>query len=275
MADQSSDSTSAKPPDDARERLRQHFLHDRTPDRWDELWKGGTFLPWDRGVPNPALTDALAKTTIIGSPLREDGSRKRALVPGCGKGYDVHLLAAHGYDAYGLEVGNAIEAARKFAEEAQEREEYRAKDDNLGKGKVGFVQGDFFRREWEEGISGGSSKGFDVIYDYTVSSSFTFLPMCYHFSLLHQASKLAGCRQSAPNALTAVPLRHAAQPTTVLVKTHDRAPRSRRHANLPRIPHLQGAVHWWPALGSHPRDVRDASPISRRGTRVRLQRLRG
>jgi SAM-dependent methyltransferase len=158
----------AKLPDDARERLRQHFLHDRTPNRWDELWKDGTFLPWDRGVPNPALEDTLVNTTLIGSPLRQDGTRKRALVPGCGKGYDVHLLAAHGYDAFGLEVGNAVEAARKFAGEVSQREEYAAKDKTVGKGNVEFVEGDFYKGDWEKSVAGDQS-GFDIIYDYTVS----------------------------------------------------------------------------------------------------------
>jgi SAM-dependent methyltransferase len=158
----------AAAPDDARERLRQHFLHDRTPNRWDELWKDGSFLPWDRGVPNPALEDTLAtKGDIIGSPLRKDGSSKRALVPGCGKGYDVHMLAAFGYDAFGLEVGNAVEAARKFVGEVGGREEYVARDAKVGKGKVEFVEGDFYKRGWEKNLV-GEQGGFDIIYDYTV-----------------------------------------------------------------------------------------------------------
>lgn len=38
----------------------------------------------------------------------------KALVPGCGKGYDVLLLSAFGYDATGLEISSkALEEARK------------------------------------------------------------------------------------------------------------------------------------------------------------------
>ncbi len=155
-------------PDDGRERLRQHFLNDHTPDQWNKLWKEGTFLPWDRGISNPALPDTLdTKSSLIGPALRSDGTRKRALVPGCGKGYDVYLFAAYGYDAYGLEVGDAIEAAKRFAPEAETRDEYRARDVEVGKGKVKFVQGDFYAKEWEKGIG---ESGFDVIYDYTVGS---------------------------------------------------------------------------------------------------------
>jgi SAM-dependent methyltransferase len=124
------------------------------------------------GIPNPALTDTLdTKITILGSFLKSDGSRKRALVPGCGKGYDVYLFAAYGYDAYGLEVGHAVEAARVFASEAETKEEYRCRDAKAGKGKVEFVQGDFYAKEWEQGIGEG---GFDIIYDYTVGPFFHF-----------------------------------------------------------------------------------------------------
>lgn len=126
------------------------------------------------GVPNPALPDTLdTKTTIIGSPLRQDGSRRRALVPGCGKGYDVHLFSAYGYDAYGLEVEDAVATARKNVDEYQGRVEYRARNEGIGKGKVEFVQGDFYAKEWEAGIGEG---GFDVIYDYTVRL-FLFFPV--------------------------------------------------------------------------------------------------
>ncbi|KIW08788.1 hypothetical protein, variant [Verruconis gallopava] len=153
---------------DARERLRQHFLNNRSPERWDELWKDGSFLPWDRGTPNPALIDTLdSKWSTIGPALKQDGSRRKALVPGCGKGYDVYLFAAYGFDAFGLEVGNAVEAAKKFAPEADTRDEYKARDENVGKGKVEFVQGDFYAKDWETSCHLDGNSGFDVIYDYT------------------------------------------------------------------------------------------------------------
>ena len=152
---------------DARERLRQHFLAENTPKRWDDLWAAGTFLPWDRGTPNPALIDVLeTRKDLLGEPLVE-GHRKKVLVPGCGKGYDVYLFAACGYDAVGLEGSkHALEACEGFRGEVEGKEEYRVRDEKVGRGSVRFVEGDFFKSEWEGGVADG---GFDVIYDYTVS----------------------------------------------------------------------------------------------------------
>ncbi|KAE9964990.1 hypothetical protein EG328_010051 [Venturia inaequalis] len=159
-----------------RERLREHFSAENTPSRWDDLWSTGTFLPWDRGTPNPALIDVLStKQEYLGPPIvEEDGKqrRKKALVPGCGKGYDVFLFAAFGYDAYGLEGSpNAIKACEGFRKEAEGKEEYAIRDQKAGRGSVKFVLGDFFSKTWEKEID---TKGdeeeevkFDVIYDYT------------------------------------------------------------------------------------------------------------
>jgi len=55
---------------------------------WNELWKQNT-TPWDRDRPSPALVDTLkSKSAILGAAVdKSTGSRKRVLVPGCGKGY--------------------------------------------------------------------------------------------------------------------------------------------------------------------------------------------
>jgi SAM-dependent methyltransferase len=188
------------------------------------------------GTSNPALIDTLdTKSSIIGPPLKSDGSRKRALVPGCGKGYDVHLFAAYGYDAYGLEVGYAVEAARRFAPEADTKEEYRARDAGVGKGKVEFVQGDFFAKDWEQGIGGG---GFDVIYDYTVCHS----PLSLHSN--HRA-----------NTLVIVPLRHAAQPAVSVVETNGGASCAGGYIDYPRVSDVQGSFDGRTAVWSQARDV--------------------
>jgi SAM-dependent methyltransferase len=153
-----------------RERLRQHFLERNDPNRWDELWSKGDFLPWDRGTPNPALIDVLStRKDHLGPPVitgtNGKSRRKRALVPGCGKGYDVFLFAAFGYDAFGLEGSNhVVQACEGFRGEAETREEYKVKDESAGKGDVRFVHGDFFSEDWEKEAGAG---GFDVIYDYT------------------------------------------------------------------------------------------------------------
>jgi len=165
-------------PNPDRERLRQHFLsHDPTahPNKWDELWKGG-FLPWDRNQPNPALVDTLTtRTDVLGPPLHtptgssDTPRRKRAFVPGCGRGYDVLLLASFGYDAYGLEVSpNALAACEAYAQEQLSKgaeSPYAARDPKVGRGNVKCILGDFFSSEWE--ASNGIDSGFDLIYDYT------------------------------------------------------------------------------------------------------------
>ena len=143
--------------------------------RWDSLWQTGD-LPFDKGFPNPALADALLeKQDLFGSSFDEDSRangvsrRKRALVPGCGRGYDVLLLAGLGYEAYGLEVSSeAINACEKFA--AENAQGYAKVVPEVGPGPYRFIKGDFFDRSWESHIGSGFN-GFDLIYDYTVSYS--------------------------------------------------------------------------------------------------------
>lgn len=124
-------------------------------------------------------------------PQQQQQQRKKALVPGCGRGYDVLSLASLGYDTFGLDGSeNAILAARKL--EAEEiscgSDAYRLRDPLVGKGKVQFIIGDFFREDFLTAIStttttthGDSSAStsndtvppttadekFDLIFDYT------------------------------------------------------------------------------------------------------------
>ncbi|KAL4975894.1 S-adenosyl-L-methionine-dependent methyltransferase [Aspergillus desertorum] len=181
-------------------RLIAHFENCPTPSHpkaWSDLWDAGESSLWDRGMPSPALIDLLEsyQNTLL-YPLEPETEkdcgeadtgetrkrRKRALVPGCGRGYDVLTLALHGFDAYGLEVSaTAVSEARGFAErelsspqashcgEKFDRERAR----HVGVGKVRFVQGDFFEDSWAEeedlGLDvGKDGKGkFDLVYDYT------------------------------------------------------------------------------------------------------------
>ncbi|OAL57228.1 S-adenosyl-L-methionine-dependent methyltransferase [Pyrenochaeta sp. DS3sAY3a] len=190
------------------DRLRSKFASSTAPDHgsvWDALWEEKTFLPWDRGNACPALIDLLAvqsQATSTTSPspptsqtpnptpaspqptstpgnttlppaLREDGSRRRVLVPGCGAGYDVALFAAHGYDAVGLEISrHAAEVARAYVEGARgsdkgplEGEYEAAVGKSGGWGSVKIVEGDYFDDAWVGGA--GGEGGFDVIYDIT------------------------------------------------------------------------------------------------------------
>ena len=159
----------AQQPAGAPSNLQQHFATGSTGDtsRWAELWKT-KFTPWDRGMPNPALHDLLrGRKDIIGSCWQETGGgrrRKKALVPGCGRGYDVLLLASFGYDAYGLEIE---EAAIEQCKEVQKRDgdKYQVQDGVDGAGAVEYLLADFFDVGWSKGID-----GFDLIYDYTVRS---------------------------------------------------------------------------------------------------------
>jgi methyl halide transferase len=165
-----------------RTRLLEHFsVPDNTfGSRWADLWDAGDFLPWDKGAPNPALEDILKdRRDLLGESvfIEEEGGkkrRKRALVPGCGRGYDVLLLASFGYDAYGLDISeSAVKLCDEFARE--HGGDYKAKDDAVGAGKVKFLVGDFFGKEWEREVEGGAS--FELLYDYTVSMPFRAISM--------------------------------------------------------------------------------------------------
>lgn len=158
---------SSNPPDqptDARARLLSHFTAAKGTTehgaKWNELWKEG-FLPWDKGIPNPALVDLLFERQDIVPP--PSPKKKKALVPGCGKGYDVLLLSAFGYDAYGLEISSkALEEAKKVEGEMSGKGVYATRE-GVKEGSITWLSGDFFKDEF----LGGEGK-FDLIYDYTV-----------------------------------------------------------------------------------------------------------
>jgi SAM-dependent methyltransferase len=156
---------------DDREKLRQHFQDqpaEAQTGRWDAMWQQNV-TPWDRSLPNPALIDALnEKRDIIGASTEtsELVQRKKALVPGCGRGYDVLLLASYGYDAWGADVSQtAIDACNKLdQDQAEDSAKYPIKDGSIGRGSRNFLLADFFNDDLLA-HTGGSK--FDVIYDYT------------------------------------------------------------------------------------------------------------
>lgn len=150
-------------PTDARAKLKSHFEGDSAAHgkKWDDLWVEG-FTPWDKGSPSPALVDLLDERREL-FPGKQ--GRKKALVPGCGKGYDVLLLSAYGYDAYGLEVSSkALESARVVERELGGKGEYAVRE-GVEKGSITWLAGDFFKNDFLEEIDGDA---FDIIYDYTV-----------------------------------------------------------------------------------------------------------
>lgn len=153
---------------DPRETLRTTFLNqppEKLAARWDDMWKQKV-TPWDRDLPNPALVDLLT-SGMLGSSFTHSGQRKKALVPGCGKGYDVLLLASHGYDAYGIDVSEtALEEAEIIKQrDAGDETKYPVRAaGGKGKGEMKFFMADFFNDSFMEKTGGGS---FDIIYDYT------------------------------------------------------------------------------------------------------------
>ena len=174
-----------------RARLMNHFAGDTSKhqNKWSDLWDQGDYLPWDRGIPNPALLDTLTlRQDLLGTCFVEDDfgnkRRKRALVPGCGKGYDVLLLASFGYvepnfspimmqlfslisskDAFGLEVSETA-VKRCYEEQDTNGLKYPVRDEISGAGAVKFMHGDFFGTDWTINIEGDGK--VDLIYDYTV-----------------------------------------------------------------------------------------------------------
>ncbi|XMA13160.1 hypothetical protein WAI453_005951 [Rhynchosporium graminicola] len=158
-------------PTDARARLLSHFTSAQGSaehgSKWNDLWTEG-FLPWDKGFPNPALSDVLSQRQDLLPPCISNSQqkhRKRALVPGCGKGYDVLLLSAFGYDAYGLEISSkALEEAKKVEKDMAGKDVYATRE-GVERGKIEWVAGDFFDKK---GVLG---EKFDLIYDYTFLSA--------------------------------------------------------------------------------------------------------
>lgn len=167
---------------EARARLLEHFANNSSdqPSLWAQLWDNGDFLPWDRGLPNPALADVLSeRQDLIGTYLKANASganeRKKALVPGCGRGYDVLLLASFGYDAYGLEVSEKA-VQNCIWEQSTNGHNYPVQNESAGAGKAVFLQGDFFSNDWTYEVLG--SPVFDLIYDYTVRNLISISIRC-------------------------------------------------------------------------------------------------
>ncbi|KAI0012500.1 S-adenosyl-L-methionine-dependent methyltransferase [Xylariaceae sp. FL0662B] len=131
--------------------------------RWNTCWEE-EWTPWDRGGPSRALYDLLKENPELFC-FPDERVRKTALVPGCGRGHDVLLLGAFGFDVYGLDLSpKATEAAKKNAEDAGVRGLYKRESDV--RGSVTWLTGDFFEDAWlrEAGVAGGK---FDLIFDYT------------------------------------------------------------------------------------------------------------
>jgi SAM-dependent methyltransferase len=70
---------------------------------WESRYQQGD-TPWDKGAASPPLHSFLERQSLAGN----------VLVPGCGTGHDVRLLARHGLTVTGLDISEtALALARK------------------------------------------------------------------------------------------------------------------------------------------------------------------
>ncbi|GAQ82794.1 thiol methyltransferase [Klebsormidium nitens] len=106
---------------------------------WEKSWQAGT-TPWDMGDVTPVLAQMIAKGEV---------PTGRALVPGCGSGYDVLALASPERHVVGLDISRTANEKAKRHQEAQQ----------VPASQAEFVVADFFT--WEP------EAPFDVIFDYT------------------------------------------------------------------------------------------------------------
>jgi len=88
--------------------LRTILANDTTGQGWDVAWKKNV-TPWDRGEMQPSL-----KAFIESNQVKLPTSGK-ALVPGCGRGYEaVYLASRLGLETIGMDISQtAIDEAKK------------------------------------------------------------------------------------------------------------------------------------------------------------------
>jgi SAM-dependent methyltransferase len=112
---------------------------------WEKAW-AQEITPWDGGSSQPPLRDVI---TSSGIPFPRSG---RALVPGCGRGYDAVLIAQTlGLDTVAVDISQtAVNKANLFLESVK-----------LENGKVSAQLADFFTYEV------GDADRFSLVYDYT------------------------------------------------------------------------------------------------------------
>jgi SAM-dependent methyltransferase len=78
---------------------------------WNKAYEEAD-TPWDKGYGSPPLADFLGTQSVVG----------RVLVPGCGTGHDVRLLAGRGAEAVGMDIApGALRKAESFPRCGNER----------------------------------------------------------------------------------------------------------------------------------------------------------
>ncbi|KAI0080765.1 S-adenosyl-L-methionine-dependent methyltransferase [Panus rudis PR-1116 ss-1] len=133
-------------PQTLQEQVRRYVAEDPV-NGWDKAWQEG-ITPWDSGHAQLALQDLLQSQEVL---FPNSG---RALVPGCGRGYDAILISAIlQLDTLAVDISpTAIDAARSLLL-AEPNPEVRS--------KVRFELADFFALPESE------EEKFNLIYDYT------------------------------------------------------------------------------------------------------------
>ncbi|CAI7573229.1 unnamed protein product [Penicillium manginii] len=132
---------------EGKSRLIKHFEKssiNNHNEAWTNLWETNNDDMWDRGKPSPALINLIEQRPDILSPITADGRRKKVLIPGCGKGYDVVMLALHGFNATGLEISaKGVATAERYAREefpSPQSYNFGSSTSRPEKGSVSFIQ---------------------------------------------------------------------------------------------------------------------------------------
>ncbi|KAL8286889.1 hypothetical protein RQP46_003895 [Phenoliferia psychrophenolica] len=138
-------------------RIREIFAADPSSGRdangaWEKMWVEGA-TPWDGAEIQPAFREIVEERwgEVEGVDFASlvDGGNGKALVPGCGRGYDVIYLASKGFQATGADLSvSAVAAAQAHYATL------------VGAPKnVNFQQMDFFKD-----LTPGA---YSICYDYT------------------------------------------------------------------------------------------------------------
>lgn len=118
---------------------------------WEEMWAAGIKAGerFDKSACAPALV------SLIATGVLPSGEHKHALVPGCGRGYEVYELAVSGLyqSVTALDISASGLAAAKSYIESQT-------NDRVVLDRINFCCADFFDCQ---GIDGG----YSLIFDYT------------------------------------------------------------------------------------------------------------
>uniref|UniRef100_A0A0D9WM18 Methyltransferase domain-containing protein n=1 Tax=Leersia perrieri TaxID=77586 RepID=A0A0D9WM18_9ORYZ len=119
-------------------RLRELVKCGEAADGWEKSWESGV-TPWDLGKPTPIIEHLVKSGTL---------PKGRALVPGCGMGYDVVALASPERFVVGLDISStAMEKAKQWSSSLPNADCF------------AFLADDIFK--WKP------SEQFDLIFDYT------------------------------------------------------------------------------------------------------------